>query len=176
MSSYLPFKFSGTSFFHWKTHTIFITNLSIWITFFSTRFQDEENHKEYFCEKTWVLKSKTPLQFLNGKNIRICFFQTWVFKPTGARQRPYKYPNDQTCVNSFSVTTQKYTRKILPKCEYSNQPELVKGLIQTQMIKHVILCQRQLNSRVLFKLRGFQVHQLKPRNNYPIKYPVSKVH
>jgi hypothetical protein len=38
--------------------------------------------------------------------------------------------------NSFSVTTKKYTRKILPKCEYSNQPELVKGLIQTQMIKH----------------------------------------
>jgi hypothetical protein len=29
---------------------MFITNLSIWITFFRTSFQDGENHKEYFCE------------------------------------------------------------------------------------------------------------------------------
>jgi hypothetical protein len=37
-----------------------------------------------------------------------------------------------------------------------------------------ILYQGQLNIRVLFKLWAFQAYQLKPRNDYPIKCPVSK--
>ncbi len=36
--------------------------------------------------------------------------------------------------------------------------------------------QGQLNIRILFKLWAFQVYQLKPRNDYPIKCPISKVH
>jgi hypothetical protein len=127
--------------------------------------------------KSWVLKSRTLLQFLNGKNIRIYFFQTWVFKPIGACQRPYKYPNDQNMcqfiLNNNSKTQKEDSSKMwlfksTRACErpYSNPND------QTC----VILYQRQLNSRVLFKLWPFEAHQLKPRNDYPIKCPVSKVH
>jgi hypothetical protein len=66
--------------------------------------KDGENHEEYFCQNL-------SAQIKNSTTV-----SPW---------KKHKGMFLSNTSHSFSVTTQKHTMKILPKCGYSDQMELV---------------------------------------------------
>lgn len=93
-----------------EKHTEYLLQTWVFESHSSVQAWKMEKIMKNTCVKTWVLKSKTPLQFLNGKNIRVYVSfkhvsfilsnnskthkedssKMWVFKSTGACEFLFK--------------------------------------------------------------------------------------